>query len=112
MAHQCTTLYTHPLLQEVLLAGLTGWLAWHSPDPYRVDATQFHRDTHRLIAHQNAIGWYQLFLGRFATEWSKLQDAFYSRTPAREKHKRRTGMKWQVMIISKLWEQWFNLWEM
>lgn len=113
MAQQCTTLHTRPLLQQVIVVGLRGWLEWQSLDPYLVDATQFHQDAHRLIVHQNAIGWNQLFLGRFATEWSDLQDVFYSRTPrTKEKHKRRTGTTWQVTIISKPWEQWFHLWEM
>ena len=51
-------------------------------------------------------------MGRFSNEWSDLQDAFYARDPEDTKRKRRSGLRWQIRVISLLWAQWFHVWEM
>ena len=105
---KCKELNTRPLLQRVLLAGITGWL--HSGDQFRLEATNYSPEVHRLIRSQNEVGWRQLFLGRFCLDWSTLQDDFYSRSRGTNHMTASTGQRWQVSIIGELWDQWRCLW--
>ncbi|KAI2499252.1 hypothetical protein MHU86_15239 [Fragilaria crotonensis] len=66
----------------------------------------------RLLFQLNAIGWDHIFLGRFSSEWSSLQDEYYARQAHSIDTKRSIGMRWQVAIISTIWQQWFLLWYM
>ena len=69
------------------------------------------RDIRRVGAQQDAIGWRQLFNGRFSEEWSRLQDDYYATSATRQHDKRLTGAKWQATIIGVIWEHWDVLWE-
>ena len=54
-----------------------------------------------------------MFLGRFAIEWSEIQDVYFIRInqEAQDKKLKRTGQRWQVVLIGFLWEQWWAVWE-
>ena len=75
-----------------------------------MDLALFPSEVHRLIRHQNTVGWRHLFLGRFCLEWSDLQDAFYLRKNDTQSQKARTGHRWQVLVIGEIWDQWRHLW--
>ncbi|KAI2511572.1 hypothetical protein MHU86_2826 [Fragilaria crotonensis] len=111
--HRCNELNTMPRLKALLMTVLHTWITF-SPD----EAAQFQHDPsghpssiRRLVFQQNAIGWDHIFLGRFSMEWSSIQDEYYARQAHSIETKRLTGARWQVAIISTLWQQWFLLWE-
>jgi hypothetical protein len=62
------------------------------------------------VFQQNAIGWDHIFLGRFSQEWGSLQDKYYARRAHTTETKRYTGQRWQIAVISSIWQQWFLLW--
>ena len=70
LAH-CTDekLHTRFALVDILLAGLSSWFNGVPT----LDPTMYPPPVRPLIIAQNAIGWNQLFRGRFASLWSTLQ---------------------------------------
>ncbi|KAI2493088.1 hypothetical protein MHU86_21472 [Fragilaria crotonensis] len=108
----CDKWNTRPLLRDILVAGIRGWLVCPDPDDYNLDQSPYD-DAHlcQMIHQQNKIGWKHLFLGRFTWGWSDVQDAYYVSHPDYNQKKCRTGSAWQVAIISCLWDQWYLLWE-
>jgi hypothetical protein len=109
---KCRIMSTRPLLRRVLLAGIGGW--FQESDSFSLAVDAFPSEVHRLIRHQNAIGWGQIFLGRFCLEWSDLQDGYYhTRQEAVAKpSKALTGQRWQIHIIGEIWDQWKLLWHL
>ena len=69
-----------------------------------------------MILHQNAIGWRQIFNGRFAIAWASVQDDFLARrepnasadTPRLAQKTK--GKQWQKKFIVAIWMQWTVLW--
>jgi hypothetical protein len=84
--NKCISLRTHPEPRELLVTTLHNWMAWDYADdgpPFFVTpqiATT--NQIKRLITRQNDIGWHQLFLGRFCTDWSEVQEAYYATSHA------------------------------
>ena len=105
---KCTLLGTRPILQRALLTGITGWLQFG--DSYTLDPSTFPLAIHRLLRHQNEVGWRQIFLGRFCLEWSDMQDAYYARKFDKPNPKAMTGHRWQVQVIGEIWDQWRHVW--
>ena len=102
---------------SVLLTAIHEWLHWTDPESpderYRLQPhTTATTTVTRLIRKQNDIGWHHIFLGRFCTDWSEIQDSYYATTLNTKDNKRRTGQRWQQAIIGELWSHWFILWEM
>ena len=97
-------LYTDPILQTILLAGLHAWqrkqvlIPSHYPVQYR-----------KLIAQQNRIGWRQLFNGRVSRQWSTLQQAHLRKNSLLTS--RQSGPLWTVSVITSLWTSWHTIWE-
>ena len=56
-------------LTDLLTSAIHSWL-----DSNPVSFDRLSPSLARLVAHQTMIGWDQLFLGRFASTWSSLQD--------------------------------------
>lgn len=103
-------LNTRPIILKVLLDAVRGWFA-RPDDDYHIDPGQYPPEVRRLIHHQNLIGWKQVFLGRFSSAWSNVQDDFYAqKIQSNDSPKRRTGQRWQISIISIIWKQWQLLW--
>jgi hypothetical protein len=104
------TLQTRPLLVQILMAAISGWLECNH-EQFTFDPTPYPHAFRRAIQQQNSIGWQHVFQGRFSHEWSDIQDGFYAShhdhtgTP-----QRRTGQRWQVAVIGVLWKQWKVLW--
>jgi hypothetical protein len=49
-----------------------------------------------------AIGWRQLFNGKFSKEWSHIQDNLYG-TNLASPDQQKTGLRWQTKLILKIW---------
>ena len=102
------SLGTRPLLQRILRDAI---LKWFDDSNCNLDPRLYPKEVHKLIWQQNQIGWKHIWLGRFTTEWSDLEDNFYARRPKAKAVKRQTGQRWQVAIIGILWDQWRLVWE-
>jgi hypothetical protein len=100
----CESFQTRESLVDVLIQGLDAWL---SASP--LDAASFPPALHPLIIRQNAIGWRQLFQGRFALEWSILQDQYLQEIGIY--HSDTTGTLWVTRMIVVIWKQFFLMWE-
>jgi hypothetical protein len=113
VAKKCSDLRTMPSLQALLLRAIREWcLHPHDAAPYQMTPSDNSpRAFRRIIFQQNAIGWEHLFLGRFSSAWSSLQDDYYARQAHSIETKRQTGQRWQTAIIGTLWTNWFLLWE-
>ena len=69
---------TSPELDRLLTTALNEWFHTTSED-IQVDSIPFSDELRNLIIEQNAIGWRQIFSGRFSKEWSVVQQAQYHR---------------------------------
>jgi hypothetical protein len=87
---------TEPM--TLLLDAITGWLS-NTPLPISL-----YNDTlQQIIQQQEAVGWGQLFLGRFVTAWSDYfrdQDANSS-----------VGRRWVIGVIRIIWTQVLQNWD-
>ena len=98
---------THPLLRHVFREAITQWFHPDSPDV--VSTVLFPQEVRGLILNQNAIGWRQIFRGRFANEWQRIQNEYYMKHKRKTEFKR-TGERWQQLLIQVIWDAWFELW--
>jgi hypothetical protein len=102
---------TAPLLIHVLRSAMEEWL--QSESDIELSTILFPSDVRDLIIQQNAIGsWRQLFNGRFATEWSRLQQTYYQKHRTKAENRRRDGGTWQVQLIIVLWDQRREVWKL
>ena len=101
---------TAPLLSHVLRSALGDWFQEESV--IEVSPILYPMDVRKLILEQNAIGWRQLFSGRFSIEWSQIQHRYYSKHRKKVGNKRRDGSQWQVKLMGVLWDQWRIVWRM
>ena len=58
-----------------------------------------------VFVSQQKIGWRQLMGGCLSVEWARAQQAYYQWRDIR-----RTGKRWAVALIRKLWEIAWDLW--
>ena len=100
---------TEPELARLMTLALDQWFADDAQD-IQVDPIPFSDALRNLIIEQNAIGWRQIFSGRFSKEWSIVQQTQYNRLPRREGQRKRTGNQWQSQLIMVLWESWYKRW--
>jgi hypothetical protein len=75
-------------------------------------ANQYAAELHPLIRTQTRIGWRQMFNGRFCKQWGDIQSTHLYRIRHHLPNKYNTRQKWQVAIITTLWENWYVLWKM
>jgi hypothetical protein len=103
--------HTCPLLRHLLRESLQQW--FQSEEDIKVSPIFYPNDIREVIEQQNRIGWRQLFNGRFGTEWSSKQEAFYRRTEnvSQGKKQLRTGARWQRLLILLIWDCWLQLWK-
>ena len=71
----------------------------------------FPNEVRTLILTQNAIGWRQIFRGRFSQEWQRIQNE-YNMKHKRKAGFKRTGERWQQQFIKLIWDSWSQLWRM
>ena len=122
VGNRCKQLNTDPGLSIVLTQGLSNWLNGHE----ELSCSGFPQKYHKVIHHQNSIGWRQVFNGRMVVEWARLQDDYVylqkirgtdAGTPPtiRTTHqgkRARNGTQWTGDIIVTLWDQWHIVWTM
>jgi hypothetical protein len=67
-----------------------------------------------LIQAQANLGWSQIFQGRLALNWSRLQDEFLDANNGKLKLDRRyfTGVIWARKLISLLWTSMRTQWDL
>ena len=76
----CNDLGTMPRLTALILQALCEWSApGQDENSNQLNSSEKFAALRRLVLQQNAIGWDHLFLGRFSSEWSSLQDEYYAR---------------------------------
>ena len=113
LANACTTNHTYEPLKDLLLAAVRQWLY---PEPESNDTIpqreNYALELQPLIDAQTRIGWRQLFNGRFCQHWADLQNTHLYHIRHHLPTKNNYGQKWQVAIITVLWEEWHNLWVM
>jgi hypothetical protein len=56
-----------------------------------------------LIYSQNAIGWRQIFNGKWSGKWAEIQGQYRGETMEHDMSV--VGDKWNVTIIQEIWEQ-------
>jgi exonuclease III len=97
--------------QELMELALSIFELWfQTEETLQIDPQYYPARVTTLIHEQNAIGWRQLFNGRFSKEWSRIQDESYGRNRPPPGKQKRTGMRWQTRFILKIWEQWDDRW--
>ena len=111
----CQITNTYPHLTRLLVEGLERWLAGNDAPSIALDG--YPLDLHAVIRQQNKVGWNQVMLGRFVTEWRRIQARYSERItqPTRatnsEIQSKRTPEQWLIGLISVLWDQWYLLWD-
>ncbi len=97
----------------MLLEAFRQWLDPDNPPLVQLSLDLYPVELYPLLATQNSIGWRQLFNGRFSQQWAAdLQNNHLFRNRHHLPTKNPTGHKWQVTIITVIWEQWYALWKM
>ena len=101
---------TSPHLSTLMLDGIRQWFRSQPCDASTLSLDDSFPTVRTLVRQQNQIGWDQLLMGRFCTEWSRHQQQYFaSQHDAHEDLKRRS-LTWQSSIIKFCWQQWYTLW--
>ena len=107
----CEKHRTDPDLQRLILLAEREWMVTPEMVEYTPSAPDFPERLHDLIRNQTAIGWRQLFNGRFSKYWAQRQDEYYAHSENTQRNRRQTGQTWHINIIGEFWEAWFLIWE-
>ena len=100
----CTRVSTSPGLLDLLLDSLEALFQGTI-----INQDNYDPRYHLLIAQQQAIGWRQMFSGRFSKEWAKLQhEHLVSQNLSTQTQ---NGTTWLVQVISSIWTQWMKVWD-
>jgi hypothetical protein len=98
---------TDPDLQRFLLTAVRAWMHMPANELYIPSANDCPERLTDLITTQTAIGWRQLFNGRFSNQWAQRQNEYYARVETNQRNRRQTGHQWQPNIIGVIWERGF-----
>jgi len=93
---------TAPELCEAVCTHLQAWRAGRQTPRARFNFLGLDG----AIDRQETIGWQLFFEGFLAKEWVETQQAYY-----RWVGSRKTGKRWAVAIVKKLWDIAWDLWE-
>ena len=114
LSDTCISHHTYEPLRQLLLDATRQWLysgTANQPDDIP-QCEQYPEELHPLIRAQTSIGWRQLFNGRFCQHWGDIQNSHLYRIRNDLPTKNNSGQKWQVTIITLIWEQWYDLWKL
>ena len=113
LSDTCIVHHTYEPLCTLLLDATRKWL--YSGNDNQPDdipqCEQYSKELRPLIRAQTQIGWRQLFNGRFCLQWGEIQNSHLYRFRNDLPTKNNLGQKWQVTIITLIWEQWYDLWK-
>ncbi len=93
-------MHTDPDIQHCILSYLRSWRYNTEPN------IQNHFLLTRVLGSQNTIGWTRFLEGWISHEWTKAQQAYYTSIKSL-----RTGKRWAIALIKKLWDIAWDLWE-
>jgi endonuclease/exonuclease/phosphatase family metal-dependent hydrolase len=106
IAHHYDSGQSDPYLLDILRDGL---MRWHQ-QTHPPSLTSYPAIYHRLLESQNAIGWDQLYKGRWSTHWARLQDRHISKLHTdSETH---SGQQWATRLSRILIDQWMKVWKL
>jgi hypothetical protein len=95
-----TKVQTDPDIKHAILAHLNSWRTGHpldSPNPFLLE---------EILLGQSRVGWRRFFEGWLIREWTMAQQAYYKISKSL-----RSGRRWTVELIKKLWDVAWDLWE-
>jgi len=95
-----------PTLKTILLEGLNKFLTQQT----EVHETEYPTQYHPLIQEQNALGWDQLYRGRWSNQWSKMHTLYAENRPNWKSHEA-DGKQWVTIHGRMLLQQWLTLWK-
>lgn len=93
-------LETDPTITFVIMSYLR---SWRTGEGIVYDVPIYFQ---QLLHDQQLVGWGRFFEGWLVKDWSILQQRYYSITRSR-----RTGRRWTIAILKKLWDTAWDLWE-
>ena len=93
---------THPAVTKAIIDNLS---AWRKGSPTQPTTSTF-LGLDLAIAAQSRVGWQLLLEGRQVLEWEAVQQRYFE-----FEESRKTGRRWAVALIKKLWEVAWDLWE-
>jgi hypothetical protein len=99
-----TTLHTSHELTTVLIDIVEVWLEGEQIHP-----CNYPRIYRTAILAQQQIGWHAFLQGYWSTKWEYLQDAHLRHI--KEYNNKMTGKIWATRIITTIWQQIFDGWE-
>ena len=106
MGMECDAAFgTHKGLQAIMLRGISALFQGHNQIPTEGYTST---DLERLITAQNAVGWSQLFNGRWSTQWSIIQGCYMGDNVTQDRSP--LGDRWNVAVLQELWDLWHELW--
>ena len=95
--HWMVSAQTDPDIRETIIHNLSNWHTGHQPHNPLNGTT---------LLQQSDIGWYFLIEGRISFEWAMTQEEYYKFLGSR-----RTGRRWVIALIKKLWQIAWDLWQ-
>jgi hypothetical protein len=93
---------TQPDIRRELINGMKAWSVG-------IERRTFYQTPIHIQAaliHQDAIGWTNLLEGCIDIGWTEAQALYYKTIGSR-----RSGLRWTVAVIKKLWDVAWDLWE-
>ena len=112
LSEVCTKQHTYEPLKKLLIDAVRLWL-YPGQEPHdEPQGEEYADELHSLIDTQARIGWRQLFNGRFCKQWCDLQNVHLNHIRQYLPTKNNSGHKWQIAIITVIWEEWHDLWNM
>jgi hypothetical protein len=105
LSKSCEALKTDPILKSILLNGMNCWL-----QQVQFDDGGIPFQYHALLQDQHDIGWYNIFLAQFATQWAHNQTLFLQTLPTPIKGL--SGNKWVSAICTVITKAWLELWDL
>jgi hypothetical protein len=105
LSKSCVALKTDHILKSILLNGMKCWL-----QQVQFDDGGIPFQYHALLQDQHDIGWYNIFLAQFATQWAQCQSLFLQTLPTPIKGL--SGEKWVSVICTVITKAWLDLWEL